>query len=336
MKKKILLAFLIAGCGSNSNNISGGGANPAPNPTFLSGVVQSGGTSAKINLGGARIALFEATTGNPNILGTAVADSEGRFSLTAPKSTSDSVFYVAAEVRPGVRLVNVLGPSLPVSCTINELTTVGAVYCFNQFIQNDRISGSPLGLQIGAGMDENLVSSVTGASSSVLLNPPNADQSNSLRSTRALANLLADAIQKDNTTALFELTNVAGSPAPTDTVGAILSIARQPARNINALYALSHKTEAYLPNLETPPHAWTLCVKVNDTGDDTRLFAGPANTVFDKNGYAWITNNFVQGTPDSGDFAVVLKPNGQPADGTNGTPRSPLIGGGIIGGRLRA
>ncbi len=327
--RKLIFALLLAGCGSGVSNSGspGGGA-----PPVLSGIVQSGGTSSKTSLGSARVVLFEATAGAPNILGSATADAQGRFSLATQKSASDTVFYVAAEVRPGVRLVNVLGPTLPNSCTINELTTVGAVYCFNQFIQNDRISGNPLALRIGAGMDENLVSAVSGASSEVLLNPPNADQTNSLRSTRALANLVADAIQRNDTATLFDLATVAGSPAPTDTVGALVNIARNPANHVSALYAQSKVTEAYLPNLERAPDAWTLCVKVNDTGDASRPFGGPANTVFDANGYAWITNNFVQGTPNGGDFDVVLKPDGQPANGLNGTPKSPLIGGGIKAG----
>jgi MFS family permease len=44
-----------------------------------------------------------------------------------------------------------------------------------------------------------------------------------------------------------------------------------------------------------------------------------------------VTNNVVQGTPYSSRFNVVLKPNGQPGDGRRGTPKSPLLGGGILG-----
>src|SRR5205823_14587198 len=69
-----------------------------------------------------------------------------------------------------------------------------------------------------------------------------------------------------------------------------------------------------------------------DTGDDSHLFAGLGNLTFDSRGYAWITNNTNQGTPFSGQFMVVLKPNGRPSDGTNGTPVSPLTGGGLLGG----
>jgi streptogramin lyase len=70
---------------------------------------------------------------------------------------------------------------------------------------------------------------------------------------------------------------------------------------------------------------------VNDSGSDEHLIGGPGNIAFDSNGYAWITNNTVQGTPHSSQFNVVLKPNGQPADGKHGAPRSPLLGGGILG-----
>jgi len=82
------------------------------------------------------------------------------------------------------------------------------------------------------------------------------------------------------------------------------------------------------------PDAWTVTVKINNSGSDERdfLISGPGNVAFDSRGYAWVTNNTVQGTPCSGVFNVVFKPNGQPADGRNGTPRSPLTGGGLLGG----
>ena len=333
MSKKIFAALLVAGCGASTANFTNTSFNPpGANPVTLNGAVQSGGTSTPTPLRNARVLLFEATGGSPNLLGAALTDEQGNFSLTSPKGTTGTVFYAAAEVRPGVRLVNVLGPDLPNSCTINELTSVVAAFTMNQFIQPDRIAGNPLGLKIASGMDDNLVSPVTGASGNVLLSPPNADQSNSLRSTRALSNMLVSAVRTGDTEQLFQLTTPPGGSAPTDTFQALVNIARNPANQVAALYSLSKGTEAYAPGLAKAPDAWTLTVKVNDTGDDTRLFAGPANTVFDKNGYAWITNNFVQGTPNGGTFDVVLKPNGQPADGSNGTPRSPLLGGGIKAG----
>src|SRR5262249_48060692 len=78
----------------------------------------------------------------------------------------------------------------------------------------------------------------------------------------------------------------------------------------------------------------------NQTGSQEALWGGPGNIAFDERGYAWITNNVVQGTPSSCYFGVVLKPNGKPADGRptaswenpDGLPTSPLRGGGVMGG----
>jgi hypothetical protein len=70
---------------------------------------------------------------------------------------------------------------------------------------------------------------------------------------------------------------------------------------------------------------------VNDSGSDEHMFGGPANIVFDENGYAWIANNVEQGGPYSGHFIIVLRPDGTPADGSNGEPVSPVLGGGLWG-----
>jgi hypothetical protein len=123
-----------------------------------------------------------------------------------------------------------------------------------------------------------------------------------------------------------------GDP-PADTFQAIVNIARNPGRNVREIYQQAKAFEVYTPALDPayPFDAWTLVVKVNDSGDITRMFGGPANIAFDQNGYAWVANNVVQGTPNSADCIMVLRPDGRPADGRNGTPISPVSGGGIEG-----
>src|SRR5205807_400737 len=166
---------------------------------------------------------------------------------------------------------------------------------------------------------------------------------NSLRSMRSLANLIAACVDRvpDAATKLFEYTTPPyGGKAPTNTFEAMFNIARYPANNVIDIYHLSKKVDTYSPALSSAPDAWTIAVKVNDSGSDKYLIAGPGNIAFDKRGYAWISNNVVQGTPNSGHFAFVLKPNGKPADGipttpsedAEGLPRSPLFGGGLLGG----
>src|SRR5437762_3886082 len=155
------------------------------NPRSLSGVVQTGGTSSSLPLPNIHVTLFEATTGQPTMLGQATTDSSGQFSIRYTRGTSQSIFFVQADVTEGVKFITILGPNLPTSVTINELTTVAASYSMAQFLRTGAISGNSFGLQLAAGMNDNIVTSATGESSPVLLNSPNADQTNSLRSTRS-------------------------------------------------------------------------------------------------------------------------------------------------------
>src|SRR5216117_2068711 len=302
------------------------------NPRSLSGVVQTGGTSSSQPLPNVQVTLFEATPTLPSALGQATTDVLGRFTIPYKKSSSSSIFFVKADVGQGVEFVTVLGPNLPASVTINELTTVAASYSMAQFLRTGVIAGNSFGLQIAAGMNDNIVTSATGQSSPVLLTSPNADQTNSLRSTRSLANLLAACVNdSDVTVSLFDLTTPPGGLPPHNTAEAFANLARDPGQNVDGIYALTLLGNLYAPPLVTMPDAWTVTVKVNDSGDDSILIGGPGNLAFDERGYAWVTNNVPQGTPNSSKYVVVFKPNGQPADGRNGTPLSPLTGGGILG-----
>jgi hypothetical protein len=146
------------------------------NPKSLSGIVQTGGTSSSQPLPNVQVSLFEATTGQPTMLGQATTDGSGRFSIGYTRSTSHSIFFVKAHVREGVEFVTVLGQNVPTSVTINELTTVAASYSVAQFLRTGVISGNSFGLQIAAGMNDNIVAFATGQSSPVLLSSPNADQ----------------------------------------------------------------------------------------------------------------------------------------------------------------
>ena len=302
----------------------------------LTGTVQSGGTMGVVTLGGARVTLYEATEGAPAVIGTGTTDSKGWFETDqGPGSSAGGIFYATASLPNGVLLVNVVGPEVPEGpIVINELTTVAAAFSMAQFVDGSTIVGNAFGLRVASGMNDNLVSPRTGASSEVMLNAPNADQTNSLRSTRNLANLLARSA-RGHSGAWDVLRKLATPPdrdPPADTFQAMVNIARHPAWHVAAIYEHSQRLEVYTPSRAVPPDAWTLCVKVNDSGDDgKRMFGGPANISWDEHGNAWIANNVFQGTPDSGDFVVVLQPNGKPADGRNGMPASPVVGPGLVG-----
>ncbi len=299
----------------------------------IAGTIQSGGTATSVPLRNVSVTLFEATTGSPNRIAQSKSDTHGHFLITSSKDSTESIFFLSAQVDVGVQFLSVLGPNLPSSVTINELTTVAASYSMAQFYRTGVISGDSFGLRIAAGMNNNLVDGTSGRPSKVLLNSPNADETNSLRMTRTLANVLGACVKSPGATAAFlSLTMPVRGPRPQDTAEALANLARDPARNVTPISQLAKLYSSYAPALITVPDAWTVTVKVNDSGDDSNLIAGLGNLAFDADGYAWITNNVTQQSTQSAMNMIVLKPNGQASDGGNGKPKSPVTGGGLLGG----
>lgn len=299
----------------------------------LHGVVQQGTAVNNKPLDNIPVTLEEATGTQPVVLGRATTDARGRFTIQSPLNNSSSIFFLVADVNEQVEFVTVLGAQLPSQATVNELTTVAASYSLAQFYKTGIIAGPPAALRIASGMNDNLVASKTGDASPVMLSSPNGDQTISLRETRALANLLAACVDEPAiATSLLELTTDSSGNAPQNTAVALAYLARHPEQSVASIYQLTQLRQLYAPALAKAPDAWTIAVKVNDSGDDRDLFGGPARLVFDSKGYAWVTNNVVQGTINSSRTLMVLQPNGQPSNGTGGTPVSPIKGGGILGG----
>jgi hypothetical protein len=291
---------------------------------------------SKSTISGAQVKIYGAGLNSATLLGQASTDSDGKFYIYVAPTNQYSIFYALVTKNNTTTMAAILGTSMPSSFVVNELTTVAAAYSFAQFMQsNGQIYGAALGLQIAAGMNDNLVKKSSGTLSGVITSSPNADQTNSMRSLNALSNLIAPCIRQQTSSTCQSLFNLAtyNGNVPTNTLQALLNIAHYPANNVTAIYNASKTLELYTPVLEIAhkPDAWTLAVKVNDSGSDAYLVGGPAKLVFDRNGYAWVTNNVVQGTADSSEFMFVLKPNGKPADGTDNTVRSPVLGGGIKG-----
>lgn len=300
----------------------------------LSGVVQSGGSGGAKPLAGMTVTLYDALQEGAAAKGTVKSDSSGKFYFDHPDPAADGIFYVTAGNGSNLLLVTVIGEHFNGAIVVNELTTVAAAYALARFTNGISIQGHPFALRVAAGMNGNLVSTNTGDPSAVMLNPPNADQTNSLRSIGSLANFLVPGVRDPggagwNT--LRSLTTTQSGSPPANTFQAMVNVAHDPEWNAEAIYTQSQTTTLYSPVLGSPPLGWTLVVKVNETGDPSTPFGGPANVSFDRNGYAWVANNVVQGTPNSGTFIVVLKPDGTPSDGTDGTAKSPVYGGGMLG-----
>ncbi|WOO42981.1 hypothetical protein [Rubellicoccus peritrichatus] len=302
--------------------------------TLTEGVVQSGGTGVLTGLGEATISLFFATgTDEPQLLERTSSDEDSSFSFTTPLQDEGGIYYITAAIGDEILLASAYGNEVPQNVTINEMTTVATAYAFvNFFTESGDIRGELLGLEIASGMAANVVNIETGDSSEVLLTSPNADQTNALRSTRNLANLISGCVTDEDTCAeLFAVTTPQDGASPSNTLEALINIARNPAESVDDIYSLSQVSQPFLPTLVLPPDAWTIAVKVNDTGDPSFPFSGTANTVFDDRGYAWINNNTIQGESISTMNVIVLKPDGSPSDGINGNPPSVVRGGGILG-----
>lgn len=283
-------------------------------------------------IGNVAVTLYEATEFVPVALATTTTDDDGRFRLETTRATSASVFFLSAAITDRVRLISVLGETLPTFATINELTSVAGAYAMAQFLRSGHLAGDAFRLRIAALMSANIANPVSGAISAVLNTSPNADETNSLRLTRSLANLVnLFAISPFVTDALLPLLTNEQGQVPTDTVTALANLARDPATDPDLIYYLSSLRRAYAPTLSQPPDQWTITVKLNDTGRSDVPFGGAANVDWDSYGYAWVANNVTQGTPNSTNYNVVLRPNGKPADGTGGEPISPFDSGGLLG-----
>src|SRR6266480_3446684 len=80
---------------------------PSASGTTLNGIVQTGGTCSTQPLAHVHVTLFEATTGQPTMIGQATTDASGRFSIQSPNNMSSSIFYVSADVGGRVEFLTI-------------------------------------------------------------------------------------------------------------------------------------------------------------------------------------------------------------------------------------
>lgn len=310
----------------------------------LSGVVSSGPLPFDKPLKGAKVSIYRAGASMPVLLAQATTNARGEFTARLPKPQSGSETRYAIASNGKIELMTIISASDQPRLRINEMTTVASAYAMAQFIDGKAISGKPLPLRIAASMFRNLAKPEDGSVSDVLRRSPNADETNARRLMATLSNILASCVRKGASGDCAPLFSATGGSRTT--LEAIITIARNPATNVRRIFALGGMETPFQPALlasqgpDAPNElmrldAFTVAVKVNRTsagnGKEECPFGGTGNLVFDDKGYAWITNNVVQGTTGSANCFAVLKPDGTPADGRNGTPKSPLSGGGVLG-----
>jgi hypothetical protein len=332
----------MAGCGVNvaSNGSVAGGQ--------LRGMVHGG----QQPVSGASIQLYAAaTTGygasaTPLLTSTVTSDSTGSFTITGdytcPSSTSQ-LYIVAKGGNPGLApgtnnaalaLMAALGPcslhggqlTLDPNAflSINEVTTVASVYALAAFMGGDAThvgtsSTNAMGLANSFALVNNLVNTATGVA---LTATPAGNGVAPQATINTLGNILASCVNSAGVgspcSALFGTATPVGGSSPTDTVQAIYDIARNPANNVNALYALASGTPPFQPALGSAPNDWTAQLTYTTVEFDANG-NGPAQKAIaiDGSGDAWIANEYTTSINLNSSVAV-LNSNGSILSGTAG------------------
>ena len=301
--------------------------------TTLSGRVLSG----DMPIADANVTLYRAGAvrrSDAVILGTGQTDANGFFEITyiyIPPEVENVVLYLIADgPQASTRLASVIGAPPPLAdIVINERTTVASAYAMAQFIDGDTIGGTYPGLQNAAAIVRNLVDIYTGDVSSVLGRFPNGPYTSARALFNSLANMLAGCVQNSASCSfLFNEATPAGGVAPDNVLQAVENIAHYPGNNAASLFAVSQTHVVYEPDLTLPPDAWTLAIMYDGNGEE---LDGPGNIAFDKDGNAWVNNNYTfslnASEPNTcgDDHLLKLTPTGEDV------PGAPYQGGGLYG-----
>lgn len=238
------------------------------------------------------------------LLAKTTGSATGYFSITYkshPKS--EEILYLIAQgnhkgtEHSPVKLVAVLdGPNAVNNIIINERTTVAAAYAMAQFTYgNNSIGGKNPGLKNAASTVQNLANISNGNVADILNDPPNGLMTSALPTFNSLANMLAACVQDSiNCSSLFTAAVRSNGSASEDTWQAIVNIAQNPWSHVAELFAVSKLSSTYQPALDPDFELenWTLALRYNGDGLLGQQMDGPGNIAFDKDGNAWINNNF--------------------------------------------
>ena len=303
-----------SGTGTGTTQTGGtGGTPPPPNPNvILSGVVQGG----QEPLAGAQITLYAAgtsgyATGATALLsGSITSATDGTFNMIGPVTcpTPETQVYVVSTggssgnvSNNAAVLIAALGDCGALSSTsyvaLNEVTSVATVYALSQFMTPGSTaigtsSTNVTGMVNGFATVANLVNTSNG----VALSTTPAGNGTVPQSTiNTLANLM-DACVNPTTAAkscgpFFATAKPSGGSTPTDTVSAMLDIAKNPGQKVATLYGLLPAQGTFQPVLTGAPNDWTLSISY--TGGGLNMGQWPA---VDAAGNIWVPNAVDPGT----------------------------------------
>lgn len=295
-------ALVLAACGGPDDTGTTTPPPPPPPASHLSGRVSSGLQP----LSGATVTLYAAgATGygaGDATLGTGHSDGNGEWTVDYTCPTDSTPVYLVATggnagqgANAAVALSVAPGAcgSLPQTLTMNEVTTVASTYALNAFLDVSGVHlGAPgsngLGLRNAQSMLGNLVDLATGRAATALAAPATGFPPTATLNT--LADVLASCAGSSGPAsspcvALFNASRGTESEPPTNTLQAIVRIARHPGSEVNALYALVSTSSPFQPVLSGEPGDWLLPVEL--TGGGLQV---PEAVAIDAQGNAWVSN----------------------------------------------
>ena len=326
----------LVGCGSNFTSVVSSA------PIVTSGVALQGGVhGGQQPVVGATLQLYASSVagygaGSFALLNTPVTtNAQGAFTITGdytcPSATSQ-VYLVATGGNPGTGAVNpnlammaALGPcgNLTPSTfiNINEVTTVATVFAVAPFMSSYSAIGSSAANTAGLANAFAAVNKVANYTTGTAPGP--ALPSGAvlpISEINSLADIIAACVNSNGGAAgdtstcgtLFANATPAGGTAPTDTIGAMLDIARNPGRNVSALLGLVTPSAPFQPTLAAA-NDFTIAIKYKTGG-----FSTPSASAVDQSGNIWVANA-------GNNTLTVLASSGSPVGA------SPYSGGGLSG-----
>ena len=215
--------------------------------------------------------LGDGTSATPLLTKAVVTDTNGNFSIAGLYSCANATeVYLTATggdptpsvINPNLAMMTALGPCTSLSpespIVVNELTTVAAVNALASYMTSYTAVGSGSGdsgsLESAFVLAGELVNPATGTSPGT--NVPSgytvpSDEINTLGDLIAPCVNSGGGIAGDGSACgdLFNLTTPSGATSPTNTVGALLDLVKNPEMNTSPLYALIQPDPPFQPQL---------------------------------------------------------------------------------------
>jgi hypothetical protein len=310
--------------------------------SYLTGKVMAGNQVVT----GSTVQLYVAGAGGYGVGSSSIAtavttDATGSFTLTFVCPSSTGQIYVLADGgnpgltagtnNPYLALMAAVGPCGAVAApnasatvTVNEVTTVSAVYALQQFMASPTLNttqGIPMigtstatyggvqtgiiGLQNAFGMVNNMVSVVTGSAGA----PTNSWATPETTKINTIADMLytCDSVNPTTSTACTTLMTDATPSTKTkaiDVIQAAWYMAQNPGNNVANLYKLVPITGTWpYAEVATAPNDLTIAVNLAPTYTGTSYACGtatctsyygvatPHHVAIDRFGNVWLSNN---------------------------------------------